>query len=33
MERAENRLFTSALLEALASYPLYSQEQTSAPAD
>lgn len=31
MENQENRLLTSALLEALASYPLYSQEHRSAP--
>lgn len=31
MENQENRLLTSELLEALASYPLYSQEHTSAP--
>lgn len=31
MENKENRLLTSELLEALASYPLYSQEHTSIP--
>lgn len=31
MENKENRLLTSEILEALASYPLYSQEHTSAP--
>lgn len=31
MENQENRLLTSELLEVLASYPLYSQEHTSAP--
>lgn len=31
MKNQENRLLTSELLEALASYPLYSQEHTSAP--
>lgn len=31
MENKENRLLTSELLEALASYPLYSQTDKSAP--
>lgn len=31
MENKENCLLTSALLEALASYPLYSQEHTHLP--
>ena len=31
MENQENRLLTPELLEALASYPLYSQEHKSAP--
>ena len=31
MENKENRLLTSELVEALASYPLYSQEHTSIP--
>lgn len=31
MKNQENRLLTSELLEALASYPLYSQEHTSTP--
>lgn len=31
MKNQENRLLTAELLEALASYPLYSQEHKSAP--